>query len=460
MALLKRRLGSGLAAILAAGLATGADAATLMVNPGDDLPGVIGAARDGDTIQLRAGAHRGPVTLARAVTLQGEAGAILVGTGQGNVVTVTAPGAVVRGLTIRGSGMDLEVMDAGVFVERSAVGAIIENNTLDGNLYGIYLHGAPRSIARGNVIVGVKTGRVNEAGNGVSVWNAPGAEVVGNDISFGRDGIYSISSRNNRYSGNRFSHVRFAVHYMYTNDSEISGNVSRENTVGYAMMFSNKLVVADNVSERDRDRGFIFNFANSSRVQGNTVVGALQPAERWRMSGQYADAASMGLAADDTRALDISRDRIAPEKCVFIYNSNANRFAANWFEGCDIGIHFTAGSEKNEISGNAFVRNRTQVKYVGTRSLDWSAGGRGNYWSDNPNFDLNGDGLADMPYRPNDVMDKVLWTTPEAKVLANSPAVQTIRWAQSQFPALLPGGVVDTHPLIKPPSRPAQAGTP
>jgi nitrous oxidase accessory protein len=458
MAISKRCRGAGLAAILAAGLATGADAAMLTVNPGDDLPGVLAAAGDGDTIQLRAGVHRGPVTLSRAVTLQGEAGAILLGSGQGNVITVTAPGAVVRGLTIRGSGMDLEVMDAGVFVAQSAAGAVVETNTLDGNLYGIYLHGAPKAIARGNVIVGVKTGRVNEAGNGVSVWNAPGAEVVDNDISFGRDGIYSISSRNNRYSNNRFSHVRFAVHYMYTNDSEISGNVSLENTVGYAMMFSNKLVVVGNVSERDRDRGFIFNFANSSRVQGNTVVGALQPAERWRMSGQYSDAASMGLAADDTRPMDVSRDRIAPEKCVFIYNSNANRFAGNWFEGCDIGIHFTAGSERNEIAGNAFVRNRTQVKYVGSRYLDWSSGGRGNYWSDNPNFDLNGDGLADMPYRPNDIMDKVLWTTPEAKVLANSPAVQTIRWAQSQFPALLPGGVVDTHPLIKPPPRPRRAG--
>ena len=27
----------------------------------------------------------------------------------------------------------------------------------------------------------------------------------------------------------------------------------------------------------------------------------------------------------------------------------------------------------------------------------------GNYWSDNPSFDLNGDGIADSPYRPNDL---------------------------------------------------------
>ena len=118
-------------------------------------------------------------------------------------------------------------------------------------------------------------------------------------------------------------------------------------------------------------------------------------------------------------------------------------------------MHFTAGSEGNEITGNAFVNNRNQVKYVGTRYLDWSKDGRGNYWSDNPAFDLNGDGIADSPYRPNDLMDKVLWTVPQAKILSTSPAVQIIRWAQSQFPALLPGGVVDSHPLMAPPAQPS-----
>ena len=102
------------------------------------------------------------------------------------------------------------------------------------------------------------------------------------------------------------------------------------------------------------------------------------------------------------------------------------------------------------------------MKYVGTRYLDWSKDGRGNYWSDNPAFDLNGDGLGDSAYRPNDLVDKVLWTAPQAKVLMNSPAVQVIRWAQAQFPALLPGGVVDSHPLMAPPPRPklAEGGRP
>src|SRR3546814_4505030 len=82
---------------------------------------------------------------------------------------------------------------------------------------------------------------------------------------------------------------------------------------------------------------------------------------------------------------------------------------------------------------------------VGTRYLDWAQAGRGNYWSDNPAFDLDGDGIADAAYRPNDLVDTVLWTAPQAKLLINSPAVQVIRWAQSQFPALLPGGRSEEH---------------
>ena len=46
---------------------------------------------------------------------------------------------------------------------------------------------------------------------------------------------------------------------------------------------------------------------------------------------------------------------------------------------------------------------------------------------------------------------------PRAKVLLNSPAVQVLRWAQSQFPAILPGGVVDSHPLIGSPAAPDAA---
>ncbi|MFQ5972184.1 MAG: nitrous oxide reductase family maturation protein NosD, partial [Alphaproteobacteria bacterium] len=285
---------------------------------------------------------------------------------------------------------------------------------LEGNLIGIYFSGPENAEARGNAIVGRSDLRMSERGNGVHLWNAPGSRVVGNDIRHGRDGIFVTTSRGNVFRGNRFRDLRFGIHYMYTNDSEVSANVSRGNHAGFALMYSEKLVVRGNLSEGDRDHGILLNYANSSTIEDNVV-------------------------------------RRGGEKCVFIYNSNKNDFSGNWFEGCEIGVHFTAGSERNAISGNAFVGNRTQVKYVGTRWLDWSRGGRGNYWSDNPAFDLDRDGVADGIYRPNDMVDQVLWRYPAAKLLVNSPVIQVLRWAQSVFPALHPGGVVDSAPLMRVP---------
>ena len=193
------------------------------------------------------------------------------------------------------------------------------------------------------------------------------------------------------FSGNRFRDVRFAVHYMYTNDGEVTDNVSTGNTVGYAIMYSHRLTIRGNVSDGDRDRGFLFNFANGSQIAGNVGRGA-SPGRRaldQRRASRGNEAREHGLPGDgEPKHTLAAGDRIGPEKCVFIYNTNQNRFRDNWFEGCEIGIHFTAGSEGNEIAGNAFIRNRNQVKYVGTRYLDWSKDGRGNYWSDNPAFDL------------------------------------------------------------------------
>jgi nitrous oxidase accessory protein len=454
----------GLAAF-AASLALPARAERIAVSTGDAVQKIIDLATDNDAIVLKRGEHRGPIRVTRKVTLEGEPGAVVVGPGKGSVVTVSAPGAVVRNLTIRGSGTDLEKMDAGVFVEKTATGAVVESNRIEGNLYGIYLHGAENSIARGNPIVGIEEGRLNEAGNGISVWNATGAKVLDNDVRFGRDGIYVITSKRNVFSGNRFRDLRFAIHYMYTNDSEITDNVSVNNAVGFALMFSSRLKITGNVSDGDRDHGFLFNYANASQISGNMVLGRLQPAERWTTAGTRGkDDKEHGLPSPDAAEMALGADaRPGPTKCVFIYNANQNRFRNNWFEGCEIGIHFTAGSERNEMVGNAFIRNRNQVKYVSTRYLDWSKDGRGNYWSDNPAFDLNGDGLGDSAYRPNDLVDKVLWTAPQAKVLMNSPAVQVLRWAQAQFPALLPGGVVDSKPLMAPPARPktvAEGGRP
>ena len=321
-----RRLGALLPALLlAVAIAGGADAAERTVAVSTPLQAAVDATAPGDVLRLTSGVHRGPVVLDKAVTLAGEPGAVLEGSGKGSVITVTAPDVRVEGLIIRGSGTDLPAMDSAVLVRRTAPRAVIAGNRMEHNLFGVYLHGAGGSLVRDNVIIGRRDLRMSEAGNGVSIWNAPGARIVGNDVRFGRDGIFVTTSRHNEFRDNRFRDLRFAIHYMYTHERRIIGN-------------------------------------------------------------------------------------------------------------------------------------RTQVKYVGTRLIDWGHTGRGNYWSDNPAFDLDGDGIADRPYRPNGVMDQILWAYPQAKILANSPAVELIRWAQARFPAIRPGGVIDSAPLMRPPGAGDQLG--
>ena len=133
--------------------------------------------------------------------------------------------------------------------------------------------GATGSRVLRNVIEGLQGGRRNEAGNGVSLWNAPDVTIAENTFRYGRDGIFTISSRKDRFINNRFEQVRFAVHYMYTNDSEVSGNVSVGNHVGYAIMYSNRLIIRNNISDRDRDYGLLFNYANYAEIDGNWVAG-------------------------------------------------------------------------------------------------------------------------------------------------------------------------------------------
>lgn len=445
------------AMLVVAGFSRVAGAAQIDATPDRHLQAVVDQAQDGDIVELAPGEYRGSLRIERPISLIAKSGATVIGDGEGSVITVIAPDVTIRGLTIRGSGRSLPAMDSAVFLAKTAERALVEDNRIEGNLFGVYVHGATDAQVRDNVIEGLRDIRISDTGNGISLWNSPGAKIVNNDIRFGRDGILANTSRNNVFSKNRFRDLRFAVHYMYTNNSEVSDNVSIGNTVGFAIMFSHHLRVHGNVSDGDRDHGLLLNSANYSEISGNLVRGRMQPLERWLSSGVAGKTESeIGFRGHEESAAALAQGaRIGPEKCVFIYNANNNRFIDNRFEGCEIGIHFTAGSEGNAMVGNAFIGNRNQVKYVGTRYLDWSKNGRGNFWSDNPAFDLDGDGIADAPYRPNDIIDKVLWTAPEAKVLVNSPAVQIIRWAQARFPALLPGGVVDTHPLMAPPALPA-----
>ena len=389
-------------------------AAEVAVAPGPGaLQRAIAGATPGDMLILENGLYSGAITIDRPLSLIGVEGAEINGEGNGTTVTIAARDVTLRGLTVTGSGLSSQDLDAGIKILKGADRARVEDNRVIGNLHGIDIHGGKDAQVTGNTIEGTRNPKMNDRGNGIYVWNSPGAVVANNSVRWGRDGIFANASRENVFRDNLFRDLRFAVHYMYTNDSEVTGNISIGNHLGFAIMFSNKIVVKDNLSLGDRSNGVMLNYANNADISGNLVRGG---------------------------AL----------KCLFIYNAHKNLIYRNRFEGCGIGIHFTAGSERNVLTENSFIGNREQVKYVGTRHVEWSFEGRGNYWSDHPAFDLNGDDIADGVFRPNDLMDHILWSQPAAALLTGAPAVQLVRWSQKNFPATLPGGVLDSFPLMSP----------
>lgn len=396
-----------------AALSVVAYANTIDLAPGPGvLAAAIEAASPGDTLYLASGDYAGAVIVTKPLTIISREGARVVGDRNGSVITVDAPDVTISGVIILDGGLSHVSLDAGVKLTAAASRALVTNNILRNNLVGVDIHGAHDARVAGNEIYGQTTPRMNQRGNGVYIWNAPGAAVENNHIVGGRDGIFLNSSKNDLIRGNRMENLRFAIHYMYTLDSRIVDNVSIGNHLGFALMFSSGLVIANNQSIGDREHGVMLNFVNDSEITGNEVSGGAK-------------------------------------KCLFAYNANKNRISKNKLSGCEIGIHFTAGSSGNAVWANSFIGNRTQVKYVGTTIHEWSHDGVGNYWSDHAAYDINGDGVADQPFRPNSAMDQILWTQPSARLLLGSPAVQIIRWAQSSFPALLPGGVVDSAPLMR-----------
>jgi nitrous oxidase accessory protein len=390
----------------------------------------IDAAQAGAIIELAAGQYDGNLIIDKPLSIVANHDAILDGQGHGDVVRVKAADVTLRGLVIRNSGMNLTHMNAGVFAEPTADRLRVEDSRFSDNAFGIWLDACRHPQIINNDIFGTPEVRSQDRGNGIHLYSVQQGLVKANRISQTRDGIYIDSSTSNRLQGNLMQDLRYGVHYMYSYHNEVMDNVTRNTRTGYALMQSKYLTVTGNLSDGDGNYGILMNFITNSDIAHNRVMGTKK-------------GRAFVTGGDDVLG--------AEGKGLFVYNSQFNSIHENTFENADIGIHLTAGSEDNRIYGNAFLSNRVQVKYVATREQEWSWQGKGNFWSDYLGWDINGDGVGDKPYEPNDAVDKLLWKYPIARVLMSSPTIDTLRWVQKQFPVFKPQGVRDSFPLmIKP----------
>lgn len=413
------RLGAACALLYISGVAQAAPQNII------DLP--LSADSDNRWI-LPEGEYQGQFLIDQPIHLRCADDAILSAQGSGHVVEITAPDVTLENCTLRDWGQNLTDLDSGIFIHPQAERTTLRNNTLRGPGFGIWIDRASDVSVIGNDLQGDERIRSQNRGNGIHVFSTKGARIIDNHVRHARDGIYIGNANGNQIEGNTLEDLRYGVHYMFSHDNTVIGNITRNTRTGYALMQSRQLTVTGNRSEHDQNYGILMNYITYSTISDNFVSNAHQ--------GDTGDTMISG----------------AEGKALFIYNSLFNTIENNHFENSGLGIHLTAGSEDNKISRNAFVGNQQQVKYVATRTQEWSVDGQGNYWSDYLGWDRDNDGLGDVSYEPNDNIDRLLWLYPQVRLLMNSPAIELLRWVQRVFPVIKSPGVQDSHPLMKLPA--------
>jgi nitrous oxidase accessory protein len=396
------------AALAAMLLCVNVHAAQLRVQPGESIAAAVAHASAGDTILVERGRYDEHLRIDKPLTLRGVGRPTISGALNGDTIRITAPGVTIEGMIVTDSGDDLGAQNAGIYIQPGADRVTVKDCDVAYNLFGLWIEGVKSPRVEGNLIVGKRDHPSAQRGNGIQLFNTSGAEIVRNTISFTRDGIYVDVSHHAVFRGNRIHDVRYGTHYMNSHFNTWEDNEVFHNRGGLALMEVRSQVVRNNRVWGNSDSGIMLRTIQDSTVEGNVVAG----------NGRG----------------------------FFIYDAEYNTIRGNVIVGNDVGAHVWAGSIHNEVRGNDFIDNRQQVRYVATRDEPWGA----NFWSNYVGWDRNGDGVGDVPYEANDVVDRLLWRLPLAKLLFDSPAVQTLRLVARQFPLLRAPSIVDALPRMRP----------
>jgi nitrous oxidase accessory protein len=404
---------------LALALATAAGAATVHV------PAAVGAAQRaldaaaaGDTLVFARGTHPGPLVARHPVVLRGESGAVIDGGGRGTVLRVEGPGSIVEDLAVRGSGRRTLTVDSGIRLVQ-APGTTLRRLVLGDVLYGIYAERSSGLRVEGCRLRG-RTPPLREdgEGNGIHLWNTADARLVHNDVQRFVDAVYLSFADRTHVEGNTLhDNGRYGLHTMYCQRNRLTRNRFTRNTAGCAIMFSNHLRVDRNdfVHNRGpRTYGLLLRDCSDGVFEHNRLV-------------------------DNTIA-------------VFMDNSNRNRLRANLVQDNGWGLLMFSSCARNVVAGNAFINDDYPVALDMRRTDNaFDDGAVGNHWSDNAAYDLDGDGISDVPYSPVGAFAFLSKQYPDLTVLARSPAVVALGVAERVVPALRPSEAVDRFPLVNPP---------
>jgi nitrous oxidase accessory protein len=113
-------------------------------------------------------------------------------------------------------------------------------------------------------------------------------------------------------------------------------------------------------------------------------------------------------------------------------------------------VRILADASDNRFRGNRFEGNSFDVA---TNSTSNASRFDQNYWDHYTGYDLDRDGLGDVPYHPVRLFSMLVQQGEPAMILLHSFFIDLLEVAERVAPALTPETLVDHHPLMRPPHR-------
>ncbi len=377
---------------------------------------------DNDTILIKKGIYKeGNIVVKKSVKIIGENYPVIDGEKKYEVITVKANNVLIKGLTIQNSGKsDIEDI-AGVKFFRTK-NCRIEKCILKNNFWAIYFAASKNGVVKDNKIYGpAKLSYLKSAfgttietnfGNGIHLWHCKNMLVEGNYVRNHRDGIYFEFVKNSTIVNNiSEENLRYGLHFMFSHRDNYINNIFRRNGAGVAVMYTKYVYMANNRFEYNwggDSYGLLLKEIYDSYLYHNVF---------------YKN--TTGIFSDNT-------NRTVIEENDFIENGWAIRIWGN--------------SQDNIIKHNNFISNTFNIA---TNSFQNPNKYEENYWSDYKGYDLNHDGIGDVPYRPVSLFGYLTENYPQSIILSRSFFVYLLDLTERMFPMLIPSELVDKKPLMR-----------
>ncbi len=371
----------------------------------------VSEADSGDVIILQSGVYKeAGIILNKPISLIGKENVIIDGDNQGEIFGIHADHVSITGLTIKNVGVSFTKDHAAIRLYK-VKDFLIEDNTFESVFFGILCEKSNHGTIKGNRITSDGTEEIS-SGNGIHLWHCNNVLIENNHVSNLRDGIYfefvTESTVTNNLSENNF---RYGLHFMFSNNDVYTDNVFRENGAGVAVMFSK----------------FI-------KMERNTFF------KNW-------GSASYGLLLKEIYDAEIINN-VFEENTIGINAEGSTRinYIRNSFKGNGWAIKIAGACYTNVFEQNNFMSNAFDVSYNSKMNDNRFVG---NYWSDYTGYDLDKDGVGDVPYRPVKLFSYIVNRTPETIVLLRSLFVDIINFSEKVSPVFTPDELVDETPFMK-----------